>query len=699
MRQLLNVVFVILIAGCVSSDDSEAIPSLDTGGKADNFYSDVAAEFEVSGVLTLDLTADQFADETYRDNYVSRRLTAFGLYLTTYMTDKFHGIDIDGDGEIGEDEVFFHNVDYGGFHTMVRNHTVEPVEVGDDGEGNYQASFTIDMGGPRDLLEQLAAVPGVTTTTTSVQFDLQMPVGEAVDPEDVPRREIRRFDPADYDGELETIRCTARELPEPADAYPHYNEFMADGVFDITMFFGHDYNTDRWDIQDAQQAFARLNQLGYQSPAQDFDGLSVDSGPFVLEITANGRPVRVEVRLFHSDMFITDRTGQHDLALEEMVARDVFFYNGHAGPYYGFYLDADDMATVYYSEFADLAFDNDRQQIFIAQGCQTYSQYADIVYENPAKNEENLDVIVTVNYSYATGTMGLLENLVSVDEQGNHAPRRFYEVISALNYDWVNDYYNVFYGVTGIDGNPQLHPYANLETLGSACTSSTECGDTSGNICVHYEGQDLCAVYTLTADACPAGSIHGVIEVTGQTHGVCYGLPPEPDPDPTPEAPAVGEVVITEIMANPDVRADSVAEWFEVLNRSEHAVNLSGCLVGDDDGLTHPIDSDLVIQPGDYAVLARTGEPGFEVDFVYGSGYYIANRADEIIISCGNNVIDRVAYTGRVRKGQSFSLPPEALDATSNDDMTAWCYGIESYSSLGDKTDLGTPGTANPICE
>jgi hypothetical protein len=409
--------------------------------------------------------------------------------------------------------------------------------------------------------------------------------------------------------------------------------------------------------------------------------------------------VRVEVRVFHSDMFVSDRRGQHDLALSEMVARDVFFYNGHAGPYYGFYLDADDRATVYYSEFADLPFDESRQQVFIAQGCQTYSQYADMVYENPARSEANLDVIVTVNYSYATGTMGIVENLVATDAQGNHVPRRFYEIVGALNREWINDAYNVFYGVTGIDGNPQLHPYASLESLGAPCATHQECGDPSGNVCVHYEGQQLCAMYTLTADACPSGSIHGVIEVGGQTMGVCYGAPPEPEPEPTPEAPGQGEVVITEIMPNPDVRADDAAEWFEVLNATDHPVNLTGCLVGDDDGMTHAIGSDLVVEPGAYAVLATSREPGFVPDFVYGSGYYIANRSDEVVLACGDVVVDRVAYTGRVRAGQSFSLSPAALTAAANDDAAVWCYGAEVYASLGDKTDRGTPGEANPVCE
>ena len=35
----------------------------------------------------------------------------------------------------------------------------------------------------------------------------------------------------------------------------------------------------------------------------------------------------------------------------------------------------------------------DRQQLVIAQGCQTYSQYADVIYAHESKDESNLDVI------------------------------------------------------------------------------------------------------------------------------------------------------------------------------------------------------------------------------------------------------------------------------------------------------------------
>jgi hypothetical protein len=55
------------------------------------------------------------ADGSDRDQQISRRLTAFGLYLTAWVEDKFRGEDLNGDGQITGNEVFFENDKYGNF--------------------------------------------------------------------------------------------------------------------------------------------------------------------------------------------------------------------------------------------------------------------------------------------------------------------------------------------------------------------------------------------------------------------------------------------------------------------------------------------------------------------------------------------------------------------------------------------------------
>jgi hypothetical protein len=256
------------------------------------------------------------------------------------------------------------------------------------------------------------------------------------------------------------------------------------------------------------ESFSALKDLSFAPPVDEFDLLTHESGPFTKAARAGGQEVTIEVRIFHSDMFVTARRVQHDLALEEIVSRDVFFYNGHAGPYYGFYLDEADLATVYYREFAQAPF-SDRQQLVIAQGCQTYSQYSDMLYAHRDKGEDNLDVITSVNYAYARGTVDLLRNLVHLDDEGNHQPVDFDRIISELNGERVNRSREVFYGVTGITEEPQLHPYGNPAVLGQSCTVPSDCGDSYGHVCVipRPEASRSCGLVSLSSEACPEGAV------------------------------------------------------------------------------------------------------------------------------------------------------------------------------------------------
>ena len=40
-----------------------------------------------------------------------------------------------------------------------------------------------------------------------------------------------------------------------------------------------------------------------------------------------------------------------------------------------------------------------KQQVYLFNGCETYTGYADKLYENPKRNAENTDVITTGNFS------------------------------------------------------------------------------------------------------------------------------------------------------------------------------------------------------------------------------------------------------------------------------------------------------------
>ena len=514
-------------------------------GKADNYYSNVAREFEATGQIKLNLTDVEYADEVLRQQKADRRITAAVVYLTTYVTKKL--------------EDFFSNEEYGGFAAMVRNRLATTTEFEErtdaSGEPTYWATFSITLAGTNEL-------PGLIGNN----FELLMPEGKEASGGSLSA--VRSFNPETYSGALETIEVELRPIAAASNAYPHYEAFVEDGVYNITMFQGYDYNEGRSDLMETiyllstfeamgfdlgtlellPQADARLAQL-YENIHQyylaeeqkgetnpDFSvadwwmrlqpyldiatRLTSESGPITREITFGGRPVLVEARIFHTELF-NDSAYHKQTALDEFVSRDVFYYNGHAGPWYGLSLSQGGGADVKEGDFALAPF-TDRQQLFVANGCQTYSQYADTVYAHELKNVRNLDVITTVNYSYGQGAIPSLAGLLHLDERGELIPHHFEAILTYVNNNETNSEKEVFYGVTGIEENPRIHPYANPQRIGDTCVASEECGHTWGNVCV----SGSCGIYALDTEACPAGTFGSPL-ADGDTifaHG-CFAQP------------------------------------------------------------------------------------------------------------------------------------------------------------------------------
>jgi len=167
--------------------------------------------------------------------------------------------------------------------------------------------------------------------------------------------------------------------------------------------------------------------------------------------------------------------------------------------------------------------------------------------------------------------------------------------------------------------------------------------------------------------------------------------------------PQPGDIVITEIMQNPDAVGDSNGEWFEVYNSTSSDIDLNGWWIEDNGSDFHVINTSVIVSAGGYAVLGNNANMatngGVMVDYSYGSGWFLANGDDEVVIVAPNETeIDRVEYDGGPNfpdpEGASMSLNPDNLNATDNDDGSNWCVSTSVY---GDG-DLGTPGAANDAC-
>ncbi len=167
--------------------------------------------------------------------------------------------------------------------------------------------------------------------------------------------------------------------------------------------------------------------------------------------------------------------------------------------------------------------------------------------------------------------------------------------------------------------------------------------------------------------------------------------------------PGTGELVVTEIMRNPETVVDADGEWFEIHNPSSTtSYQLGGCIVESNNDPGFTIEADLVIGPGEYVLFGEDTalDPGFVADYEWPSGnaFVLANGADTISLSCGGTLVDEVSYTSGAPfpnvAGAAMNLDPGSYDAAANDDGNNWCAATQSYNG-----DLGTPGTANTVCD
>lgn len=162
---------------------------------------------------------------------------------------------------------------------------------------------------------------------------------------------------------------------------------------------------------------------------------------------------------------------------------------------------------------------------------------------------------------------------------------------------------------------------------------------------------------------------------------------------------ALGDLLITEIMQNPNAEGDTNGEWFEVFNDTGVNLDLNGCVISDNGTDSHTIAQSVVVQAGTFAVLARSSAPGFGFapDYDY-SSFLLTNGDDEVVITCGGTEIDRVEYDGGPDfpdpDGASMALNGNRNNTDANDRGSNWC---ESTTDQGN-TDLATPGAGNDPC-
>ncbi|MFH0760510.1 MAG: lamin tail domain-containing protein [Bacteroidota bacterium] len=165
--------------------------------------------------------------------------------------------------------------------------------------------------------------------------------------------------------------------------------------------------------------------------------------------------------------------------------------------------------------------------------------------------------------------------------------------------------------------------------------------------------------------------------------------------------PQAGEIVITEIMANPEAVSDANGEWIEIFNKANRPLLLNGVILKDAGSNKHTLtsSSQLIIPPGAYWILAKNNDTttngGVGVDYTY-SGFTLGNTADQVILCLPDeSVIDQVLYESGwpLVSGASMELHPGYTTTQANDQVINW-YLAKTVFGAGD---LGSPGRINPL--
>lgn len=480
MMALRICVIALVLASCgndltVLTADSSGVFALPDEQKADNYISTTAREYRLTGTShavlpegfeALEGEARDVALQSAIDSRLSRVSGAVKKHITTVFAEHNTG------GETGEKAKWF---------VYVRRNSGEatPSEVTADGRARF--AFELELVGSWYLMSKVAPEDSATRSfRVTVQDWGTNPNSEDVDIE---------------------IRGS-----ESRDAFPKYDELFADGVFDIAVHFGGDYNEGRHDIETAKWTVETVLKSGWTHPTVSaFEELGIDSGPFTKTVLVEGRDVEVRVKVVHSDMVTEADEEKLSLSMKESLANyDAVFYSGHAGAGAGFILDYQPRHEIKAAEFATLELPS-KYQIFVFDGCRTYRTYVDDMMKNPAKSWDNMDIVTTVNTTpFGAGYYVIWEFLnwfTLTSESGAHFPLSWQTILRGVNKP---SFWSVHYGVHGIDNDPKLNPHGSDGIACKPCTDDTECG-AGGNLCLGYNTGSSCGVACTTDSACPDG--------------------------------------------------------------------------------------------------------------------------------------------------------------------------------------------------
>ena len=161
------------------------------------------------------------------------------------------------------------------------------------------------------------------------------------------------------------------------------------------------------------------------------------------------------------------------------------------------------------------------------------------------------------------------------------------------------------------------------------------------------------------------------------------------------------DIIISEIMQNPNAVNDTDGEWFEIYNAGSTTVNIDGWTITDLGSDNHTIDNGgtINIDAGSFLVLGIDSNSGtnggYTCNYEY-TGINLSNSDDELILKNGSGTeIDRAEWDG----GPNWPNPTGAsmvftgTPSTDNNVGSNWTTANARELSYTGEGDNGSPGT------
>lgn len=168
---------------------------------------------------------------------------------------------------------------------------------------------------------------------------------------------------------------------------------------------------------------------------------------------------------------------------------------------------------------------------------------------------------------------------------------------------------------------------------------------------------------------------------------------------------AAGDLIITEVMNNPSAVADSLGEWFEVLNTTDRVLVLNGLVITESAGVDrHKVKGDdlITVDPGAayvFGIEEKTSKNGeVAIDYQY-SSVSLSNESDDLILSVDGLVLDELSWDDGASmpdpSGASIMLDQIYYESADLDNPSYWCAAADQWAAA---SDYGTPGVVNEYC-